>query len=185
MERTSGVKAKRAALLAEARTKRQRWQDAGAPGRLHLLEAEGINICDALYDTGLAGMRQRLQALCAAVAVLCAFNAWKVFWYRLAGVRIGQGVSIAYGAKIDPVAPWLVTLEDGCVLGVETLVAAHLFYRDKLVLRRIRIGKRAVAGVRSVVFASLGDNAVLGPNSTLFADAQAHATLLGTPARPV
>jgi acetyltransferase-like isoleucine patch superfamily enzyme len=52
-------------------------------------------------------------------------------------------------------------------------------------VRRVRIGRGAVVGVRALVFASLGDGAVLGPNSALLADAAPGETLFGTPARPV
>ena len=175
----------RDARMADARARRRAWFEAGAPGRLYLHEARGSNICDALYEPGLRGLPQRLRSLCAIMAMLLGISAWKLFWYRLAGVTIGRNVEISYGAVLDPLAPWLITLEDGCFLGVDAIVAVHLFYKRKLVLRRVRIGRNAVVGLRGVAFASLGDGAVLGPNSTLLADAAPGETLLGTPARPV
>ena len=175
----------RDARMADARARRREWIEAGAPGRLYLHEAQGSNICDALYESGVRGALQRLRSLCAVIAMVLGISAWKLFWYRLAGVTIGRNVEISYGAVLDPLAPWLITLEDGCFLGVDAVVAVHLFYKGKLVLRRVRIGRNAVVGLRGVTFASLGDGAVLGPNSTLLADAAPGETLLGTPARPM
>ena len=175
----------RAAHMAAAAEQYAAWMAQGAPGRLRLREYEGANVCDAVHGAGRRALLSRLRSLCAVLAALVSSNAWKLFWYRLAGARIGRNVYISHGAKLDVVAPWLITLDDGCMLGVDAVVAAHLFHRRQLILRTIRIGKGAVVGIRAVAFASLDDEAVLGPNSVLFSNAPAGATLLGVPAREI
>ncbi len=173
------------AHMAAAREQWAAWIARGAPGRLRLREHAGTNICDAVYAAGLRGLRDRLRTLCAVLAAPVMLNGWKLFWYRLAGVTIGRNVYIGYGAKLDSLAPWLIALDDGCTLGVDCIVAVHLYQKGEIVLRKIRIGKRAVVGVRAIAFASLGDDATLGPNSVLLANAPAEAVLLGIPAQEV
>lgn len=175
----------RAAHLDEARKRYAAWMAQGAPGRLRLPEHEGGNVCEAVYGTGAQACLARLRTLCAVLAALISVNGWKLFWYKLAGARIGRNVYISHGAKLDVLAPWLITLEDGCTLGVDAVVAVHLYHRSQLVLRKIRVGKRAVVGIRAIAFASLDDDAVLGPNSVLLSNAPAGAPLLGVPAHVV
>jgi len=172
----------RAAHMADARKKYQEWVARGAPGRLRLRETPGTNICEAVYPAGWAGIRFRLLSLCSVLGAFSLGQAWRRFWYRLAGVRMGANVYISYGVKLDVLAPWMITLGDGCTLGVEAIVAMHMFHQDSLVLRKIHLGQGAVVGARALVFASLGDHAILGPGSALFTDASPGETLLGVPA---
>jgi acetyltransferase-like isoleucine patch superfamily enzyme len=170
-------------FLAEAREKYLCWLAGGAKGRLHLNEPEGVNICQAVNGRGFRRLENTWRRFCLTLANYLPGNAWKIFWYRKAGVTIGKNVFISYGVKFDWLAPWLITLEDGCSIGYEALVVVHLYYQHKLILRKVTIGKEAVVGLRAAAIASLGDRSVLAPGSVLLTDAPAGVTLSGIPAK--
>ncbi|MDR1395008.1 MAG: hypothetical protein LBK52_02405 [Deltaproteobacteria bacterium] len=172
------------ALLAEAGRKYRQWLQDGARGRLHLTEPEGQNICAAVSGKGLERLRTSWRRLCLVLAVHIPGNAWKIFWLRRAGLTIGRNVFITHGVKFDWLAPWLITLEDGCMLGYEAVVAGHLYYQKKLILRKVVIGRQAVVGLRALALASLGAGSVLGPGSVLLTDAPDGTVWNGVPARP-
>jgi acetyltransferase-like isoleucine patch superfamily enzyme len=97
-------------------------------------------------------------------------------------VKVGKNVFISHGAKLDWLAPWLITLEDGCVLGYEAMVVVHLYFKNKLVLRRVVVGQEAVVGLRASVCASMGPGSILSPGSVLLTEAPAGAVMSGNPA---
>jgi hypothetical protein len=160
------------------------WLKGGAPGRLHLAEPDGQKICCSVTNgRGLLRLKTAWRRFWLAVGMYVTFSSWKVFFFRLSGVAIGKDVYIAHGVKLDWQAPWLITLEDGCTIGYEAVIAVHLYYRDKLILRRVNIGRGAVVGLRAIVAASMGQNSLLSPGSVLLADAPDGATMGGVPAK--
>ncbi|MDR1658568.1 MAG: hypothetical protein LBT47_13655 [Deltaproteobacteria bacterium] len=168
--------------LSEAFERYEQWMAAGGNGRLHLEEPEGLNVCRVVEGRGLARLKTVWRRLSLILATLVSVNSWKIFWYKRAGVTVGKKVFITHGAKLDWLAPWLITLEDGVVLGYEALVANHIFYQSKLVISRVTIGNRAVVGARATTFASMAPKSMLSPGSVLFTPAPTGATMVGNPA---
>jgi hypothetical protein len=162
------------------------WLAGGANGRLHLTEDGGVDVCSVVTGRGLDRLKSYWRRLCLALCInLGLGESWKVFWGRRAGMTIGKNVRVSHGARFDWLAPWLVTLEDGCAVGYEAVVCAHLYYQGKLVARKIVVGRDAVVGVRAIVAASLGPGSVLYPGSVLLSDAPASRSLAGVPASVV
>jgi acetyltransferase-like isoleucine patch superfamily enzyme len=168
--------------MADASETYRAWLADGACGRLHLNEPEGLNICRAVDGRGFSVLKNALRRFCLTLANYLPGNAWKIFWYRRAGVTIGKNVFISYGAKLDWLTPWLIVLKDGCSVGYDALVVSHLYYRHRLILRKVVIGEGAVVGMRASAVASMGRNSVLCPGSVLLTDAPDGVTLAGVPA---
>jgi len=64
--------------------------------------------------------------------------------YRLFGVKIGKGVSIAYNVLPDPLFPELLAIEDGVMIGSDCELATHEFLSQSFSLGRTIIKKNAM-----------------------------------------
>jgi acetyltransferase-like isoleucine patch superfamily enzyme len=53
------------------------------------------------------------------------FNSWRVFFYRLRGVRIGRNVYIVQGSFLEESRPWLITIENDVRIGAGVTILAH------------------------------------------------------------
>jgi acetyltransferase-like isoleucine patch superfamily enzyme len=168
--------------LSEAFDRYEKWMAAGGIGRLHLEEPAGSNVCRAVGGRGFHRLRTAWRRFSFILATIISVNSWKIFWFRRAGVTVGKNVFIAHGVKLDWLTPWLITLEDGVVLGYEAWVGTHIFYRGKLIISRVTIGTGAVVGGRAITFASMGPRSILSPGSILYTPAPAGATMVGNPA---
>ena len=92
-------------------------------------------------------------------------------FYRFMGAKVGRNVQInsKYCADLS-----LLEIGDYSVIGGHATVIAHSFERDRLILRRVKIGKGVTIGLNSVVLpgAEIGDGAIIAagaivPKSTL------------------
>lgn len=57
--------------------------------------------------------------------VLPGAQTLRVALHRARGVKIGKNVWIGYDVILDTSRPFLITLEDGCVLSMRVTVVAH------------------------------------------------------------
>ena len=83
--------------------------------------------------------------------------------YRVFGVRIGSNV-VAYEGYIDPE---FVEIGDHTMTSLHICIFSHLIYHDKIVIKKVKIGKNCVVGPQSVIFPGtiMYDGAILGANS--------------------
>ena len=83
--------------------------------------------------------------------------------YRLFGVRIGKNV-VAYEGYIDPN---FVEIDDFSMTSLNICIFSHLIYHDKVVIKKVQIGKACVVGPQTIVSPGtiMKDGAVLGANS--------------------
>jgi hypothetical protein len=86
-----------------------------------------------------------------------------IFVYRFFGVHIGKNV-VAYEGYIDPE---FVEIGDFTMTSLHICIFSHLIYHDKVIIKRVKIGKACVVGPQSIITPGtiMRDEAVLGANS--------------------
>ncbi|MFH2138528.1 MAG: DapH/DapD/GlmU-related protein [Candidatus Omnitrophota bacterium] len=87
-------------------------------------------------------------------------------FYRLMGAKLGKNVQInsKFCADLS-----LLEIGDSAVIGGHATVIGHSFERGRLVLKKVKIGNRAVIGLNSVVLpgCQIGDQAMLAAGTVL------------------
>ena len=137
------------------------------------------------------------------------FHAWRSFWLKLFGARLGKAVHVYPSAKVW--APWNLEMGDHaclseqvdcyCVakitIGKNTTVsqysflctASHDYSKASMPLVTAPISIGDYAWITADVFVgpgvSIGDGAVITTRSTVFTDIPAWVVARGTPATPV
>jgi len=83
--------------------------------------------------------------------------------YRIFGVTIGRNV-VAYEGYIDPE---FVEIGDHTMTSLHICIFSHLIYHDRIVIKKVKVGKNCVVGPQSVIFPGtiMQDGAILGANS--------------------
>ena len=86
-----------------------------------------------------------------------------IICYRIFGVRIGKNV-VAYEGYIDPE---FVEIGDFTMTSLNICIFSHLIYHDKVIIKKVKIGKACVVGPQTIVSPGtiMQDGAVLGANS--------------------
>lgn len=109
----------------------------------------------------------------------------KNFIYRMFGVKIGKGVSIAYNVLPDPLYPELLTIEDGVLIGSDCELACHEFTNNLVTLGRTVIKKNAMIAAYVVVRVgiTIGENAIVGMKSYVNKDIGKNEFWGGIPAK--
>ena len=107
--------------------------------------------------------------------------------YRLFGVKIGKGVSIAYNVLPDPLFPELLTIEDNVMIGSDCELATHEFVRDWFSIGRTTIKKNAMISGYSLIRngITIGENAVTGAICFVSKDVEDNMFVGGIPAKPI
>lgn len=89
-----------------------------------------------------------------------------VFFYRLMGAKVGKNVQIntKYCADLS-----LLEIGDGAIIGGHATVIGHSFERNRLILKKVKIGKNAIIGLNSVILpgCEIGDGALIAAGSVL------------------
>lgn len=87
-------------------------------------------------------------------------------FYRLMGAKVGANVQInsKFGADLS-----LLEIGDDTVIGGHSTVICHSFERGRLVLKKVKIGKKAVIGLNSVILpgCEIGDGAMVAAGAVL------------------
>jgi len=104
-----------------------------------------------------------------------------IFVYRLFGVSIGKNV-VAYEGYIDPE---FVEIGDFTMTSLNIGIFSHLIYQDRIIIKRVKIGKACVVGPQTIVSPGtiMQDGAVLGANSYTWIGQELESDLIhvGTP----
>ncbi len=135
---------------------------------------------------GLGGQLTMMRRFfCCKLAELSVFGAVKNFFYRLAGVKVGRDVVIAPGVVLDYLSCNLITLEDGCVVGMGAMILTHEYTPEESRIGRVRIGRDAVIGARAVIRSgvTVGERATVGMMSLATRDVPPGVTVAGVPAK--
>ena len=83
--------------------------------------------------------------------------------YRSFGTRVGRSV-VLYEGYIDPL---FVEIGDFTMTSLNICIFSHLIYQDKLLIKKVKIGKACVVGPHTIIAPGtiMEDFAVLGVNS--------------------
>lgn len=105
------------------------------------------------------------------------------FAFRLLGAKVGRNVQINSKNCADLS---LLEIGDNSVIGGHATVVCHSFERNRLILRKVKIGKNVVIGLNAVVFAGadIGDGAFITAGAVLGKNKQVepHSVYAGVPA---
>jgi acetyltransferase-like isoleucine patch superfamily enzyme len=104
-------------------------------------------------------------------------------FYRLMGAKLGLNVQInsKFCADIS-----LLEIGDGSVIGGHATVICHSFERNKLILKKVKIGSKVIIGLNSVILpgCEIGDGALIAAGSVLSKNTHVgpHEVYCGVPA---
>lgn len=106
----------------------------------------------------------------------------RVALHRWRGVTIGNNVWIGYDVVLDTSRPFLITLEDGCVLSMRVTVLAH--FREST---GVKIEQDAFVGAGALILPNvvIGRGAVVAAGSVVTKSVPAMTMVQGNPAIPV
>jgi len=171
--------------LGEDRQLVRRWLGGDTAEPLVIPRYQAYQPWEVLCPSFGAKLRGNLRALMVLLANALPISSWKIAIYRLLGTKIGRGVYIGPGVLIDPLYPELITLEDGCFLGIGCRLFAHEITAGNFRLGRIVIGAGSVVGAYATVRSgvSVGDKVTIGFNSFVNHDVPEGDTVAGVPAR--
>lgn len=108
-------------------------------------------------------------------------------YFRIVGARIGKNVYINTAYINDA---YLVTLEEGAIIGGTAEISAHLMEKEWLYLLPVHVGKNSLVGTGAYISPGVhvGDNCVIGARSyirrgTRIPDNSIYSVLSGLPMR--
>lgn len=135
----------------------------------------------------------RATSLFHVLAMYAPFNSWRIFFYRLRGVRIGKGVYIVQGTFLEESRPWLIEIHDGVRIGAGVIMATHDAvyhgYDPAIPHRygRIVVKRAATICPGSIILpgVTIGERSVVTPGSLVIEDVDDGVIVSGSPARPL
>jgi hypothetical protein len=108
---------------------------------------------------------------------------FSILFFRLMGAKVGKNVQINSKKCFDLS---LIEIGDNAVIGGYATVMCHSFERNRLILRRVKIGKNVVLGLNSVVMAGaeIGEGAFITAGAILGKNKQVapYSVYVGVPA---
>jgi acetyltransferase-like isoleucine patch superfamily enzyme len=103
--------------------------------------------------------------------------------YRLFGIRIGRNV-VLYEGYVDPE---FIEIGDHTMTSLNILIFSHLIYHDKVIIKKVKIGKNCILGPQTLVSPGsvMHDGSILGANSYTWVNQELKSDLIhvGTPVR--
>lgn len=105
------------------------------------------------------------------------------------GLRVGKNFKRLNGVIIDPSHCWLINIGDNVTIGPRVHVLAHdastKEYLDYTKIGRVNIGNYVFIGAESLILpnVTIGDNVVIGANSTVSRSLDPNGVYAGSPAK--
>lgn len=129
----------------------------------------------------LRGSLNRILQLCAMFSP--GAETLRVLLHRARGVSIGKNVWISFNVVLETSYPYLITIEDGCFIGVGVIVIAH--FKDSRC--GVRIGENAFIGPGAIILpdVEIGNGSVVTAGSVVTNSVPAMTVVQGNPAVPV
>lgn len=103
--------------------------------------------------------------------------------YRLAGMKVGEDVSVGLGVTFDIFFPELIEIGKNTVIGYDTLVLTHEFLQREWRKGKVRIGKDVMIGSRVLILpgVKIGDRATVSSYSLVNRDVKPGEFVGGIP----
>ena len=173
--------------LTDDRRAVRQWFAGGAAEPLVIERRQSYRPSKVLWPTFASWFMQHLRSLIVMIAAAAVISPVKIVLYRLAGAKIGRGVYIAPHVLIDPLYPQLITLADGCFLGIGCRLFTHEITAGNFRLGRVAVEAGSVIGAYATVRSgvTIGNKATIGFNSFVNRDVADGTTVVGSPAREV
>ena len=106
----------------------------------------------------------------------------RVALHRARGVRIGEEVWIGYDVILDTSYPYLITIEDRCLIGIRATILAH--FKEH---QGVKIEQDAFIGPGAIILPNvvIGHGAVVTAGSVVNSSVPPMTVVRGNPAIPV
>ncbi len=89
-----------------------------------------------------------------------------IIYFKIIGAKIGKNVQLN---TININDPWLLEVGDGSVIGGGSSINCHTVEGGKLILEKVKIGKKCTIGAQSLIWPGchIGDRSILATKSVL------------------
>ena len=133
-------------------------------------------------------MKERLfvgilnRALQQLARILPGARTLRVALHRARGVRIGKDVWIGYDVILETSQPALISIEDGCSIGMRATIIAH--FKET---RGVKIEQGAFIGPGAIILPNvvIGHGAVVTAGSVVTRSVPPETVVQGNPAVPI
>ena len=105
------------------------------------------------------------------------------FFYRAMGMKIGKDVQIMPCQMMDIFFPELITIGDGVVIGIDSMIICHEFNPTEFRYGPVNIGERVLIGARSFVLpgVNIGAMATVSAQTVVYQDIPLRVVAFGSP----
>lgn len=106
-----------------------------------------------------------------------------LFFYRAMGMKIGKNVQIMPCQIMDIFFPEMITIGDGAVIGMNSMIICHEFNPTEFRYGPVNIGQRVLIGARSFILPglSIGDMSTVSAQTVVYQDIPPRVIAFGSP----
>lgn len=126
----------------------------------------GLKVKEGVYPIGSLVMIKWMMSSALTITVRAFFmdfmllTPFSSLFYKLMGAKMGANVQIN-STRVGDIP--LIEIGDNSVIGGNSTVICHLFEKKGLVIKKVKIGKKVIVGLNSIIMpgVEIGDNAVI------------------------
>lgn len=107
------------------------------------------------------------------------------------GMKVGKNFGRLNGVILDPSHCWLIEIGDDVLIAPRVHILCHdastKIFMNYTKIGRVKIGNRVFIGAESVILpgVTIGDDVVIGANSTVTHDIPSNSVAVGSPAKVI
>lgn len=107
------------------------------------------------------------------------------------GMKVGKNFGRLNGVILDPSHCWLIEIGDNVTMAPRVHILCHdastKHYLNYTKIGNVKIGNRVFVGAESVILpgVTIGDDVIIGANSTVTHDIPPNSVVVGSPARVI
>lgn len=139
-----------------------------------------LDVKEGVHAIGSPDMLKWMMSSALIIAVRVMFmefillTPFCVLFYKLMGAKVGRNVQIN-SSQVGDIP--LLEIGDSTVIGGHATVICHLFEKDGLVIKKVRIGRNVIIGLNSVIMpgVEIGDRAVIATGAIVPKDTKVAA----------